>query len=155
MMEMPKPSEAHRLLARLAGRWVGKEKLSPSPWDPKGGTAIGRCRDRLAAGGFVLVHEYEQERDGVVSFHGLGVFSYDNGAKCYLMHWWDSMGMGTNVFKGNLEGNKLPMTCPLPQGMSRATWEFLDDNHYRFLMEVSPDGQKWMTMIDGDYARET
>jgi hypothetical protein len=153
-MEMPKPTEAHRKLAGLAGRWIGKEKLSPSPWDPKGGAATGRCDNRLAADGFVLVHDYEQERNGTASFHGHGVFSYDGAEKCYLLHWWDSMGFGINVFRGQLEGNTLQLLCKLPQGSTRGTWTFVDDSHYRFLMEVSPDRQKWMTMIEGDYARE-
>jgi Protein of unknown function (DUF1579) len=148
-MEMPKPTEAHRKLAGLAGHWIGKEKLSPSPWDPKGGAATGRCDN-----GFVLVHDYEQERNGTASFHGHGVFSYDNAEKCYLLHWWDSMGFGINVFRGQFEGHTLRLLCKLPQGSTRGTWTFVDGSHYRFLMEVSPDGQKWMTMIEGDYTQK-
>ena len=154
-MEMSKPTEAHRKLARVAGRWIGKEKLSPSPWDPKGGTAVGHCDNRLAADGFVLVHDYEQERVGTVNFRGHGVFSYDSVEKCHMLHWWDSMGFGINVFNGQFEGNTLRLLCKLPQGSTRGTWEFVDDSHYRFLMEVSPDAQKWMTMIEGDYTRES
>src|SRR5271165_1303509 len=122
-MEMPKPAEVHRKLARLAGRWIGNEKLSPSPWDPEGGAAIGRCNNQLGADGFVLVHDYEQERSGTASFHGHGVFSYDNVEKCYMLHWWDSMGFGINIFKGQLEGNTLKLLCKLPQGSTRGTWE--------------------------------
>ena len=153
-MEMPKPIEVHHKLAKFAGRWIGKEKLSPSPWDPKGGTAVGRCNNQLAAAGFIVAHEYVQERNGTASFHGHGVFSYDNAGMCYMLHWWDSMGFGINVFSGQFEGNTLKLLCKLPQGSTRGTWEFVDDRHYRFLMEVSPDGQKWMTMIEGDYTRE-
>jgi Protein of unknown function (DUF1579) len=82
------------------------------------------------------------------------VFSYDGAGKCYMLHWWDSMGFGINVFRGQFEGDTLKLLCQLPQGSTRGTWEFVDDRHYRFLMEVSPDGQKWMTMIEGDYTRE-
>ncbi len=105
MMTMPKPTEAHRKLARLAGEWTGNEQLSPSPWDPQGGTAIGRCHNRLVADGFVLAHDYEQERGGAVNFHGHGVFSYDRSEQSYKLHWWDSMGLGINVFKGQFEGD--------------------------------------------------
>ena len=153
-MEMPKPTGAHQQLARFAGRWTGAEKLSPSPWDPKGGTAIGRCHNTPGADGFVLVHDYEQERGGAVNFRGHGVFSYDGVEKCYGLHWWDSMGFGINVFKGQLEGNTLKLLCKLPQGSTRGTWEFVGADQYRFVMEVSPDGEKWMTMIEGSYTRE-
>jgi hypothetical protein len=155
MMEMPKPTEAHRKLNSLAGRWVGQEKMFPSPWDPKGGTAVGHCHNRLAVDDFVIVHDYEQERNGTISFRGHGVFSYDPAEKSYVLHWWDSMGMAVNVFKGDFEGNTLRMLCREVQGTSRGTWEFLDASHYRFRMEMSPDGRQWMTLIEGNYTRET
>ena len=153
MMPMPKPTEAHHKLARFAGRWVGNEKLSPSPWDPKGGTAAGTCDNKITADGFALAQDYEQARDGTVNFRAHGVFNYDALEKVYMLHWWDSMGMGTAVFKGSFDGDKLQLTCKLPQGFSRATWEFHGDNHYHFLIEISGDGNQWGTMIEGDYSR--
>lgn len=153
MMEMPKPTEAHRKLNALAGRWTGQEKMCPSPWDPTGGTAVGRSDNRLSVDGFVVLHDYEQERNGAVSFRGHGVFSYDSVAKSYLLHWWDSMGVAANVFKGDFEGTTLRMVCRDAQGNSRATWESLDAGRYRFRMEMSPDGQQWTTMMEGDYTR--
>jgi hypothetical protein len=101
------------------------------------------------------VQDYEQERNGTVGFRGHGVFSFSARENCYWLHWWDSMGMGGSVFKGNFEGDTLQLTCPLPQGFSRGTWEIVNGTHYRFLMEVSGDGQQWMPMIEGDYARVT
>lgn len=64
------------------------------------------------------------------------------------------MGVAANVFKGDFEGNTLRMVCHDAQGHSRATWEALDAGRYRFRMEMSQDGQQWMTMMDGDYTRE-
>jgi len=153
MMEMPKPTEAHRKLEAFAGRWTGREKMSPSPWDPKGGTAVGRCDNRQAVDGFVIVHDYEQERDGRINFRGHGVFGFDATEQCHVLHWWDSMGMAANVFKGKFEGNTLQMLCRESFGTSRGTWEFLDANHYRFRMEMSQDGQPWATLIEAEYVR--
>ena len=153
-MEMPKPTEAHRKLAALAGRWTGTETIPPCPWDPKGGTAVGRCENRIAADGFILVHDYEQERNGAVTFRGHGVFTHDAAVNCYLLYWWDSMGVAANVFKGNFNGDTLQMTCVDHQGHSRTTWGFPAPNTYSFRMEMSQDGQQWMTMMEGDYTRE-
>src|SRR5882762_2913398 len=119
---MPKPTEAHRKLNALAGRWVGKEIIPPCPWDPKGGTAIGRCDNRVAVDGFILAHDYEQERDGKINFRGHGVFTYDTAEKCHVLRWWDSMGVAVNVFKENFERNTLRMICRDSQGHSRTTW---------------------------------
>src|SRR5678810_594496 len=85
MHEMPKPGEAHRRLDQLAGRWSGPEKMFPSPWDPKGGAAIGRSVNQVAVDGFLVTHEYEQERNGAVNFRGHGVFTYEANEKCYLL----------------------------------------------------------------------
>jgi hypothetical protein len=154
MTEMPKPTEAHRKLDCFAGHWTGQERMFPSPWDPQGSTAVGRCNNRVAVDGFVIVHDYEQEREGAINFHGHGVFTYGTAEKSYVLYWWDSMGMATNVFKGNFEGNTLRMLCQEAHGISRGTWDFLDASHYRFRMEMSTDGQKWMTLIEADYTRE-
>jgi hypothetical protein len=153
MMQMPKPTDAHHKLERFAGRWIGNEKLSPSPWDQKGGTAVGRCDNKITADGFALAQDYEQERDGAVNFRAHGVFNYDAMQKTYLLHWWDSMGMGTAIFKGSFEGDKLQLTCALPKGFNRATWEFRGASHYHFLIEISGDGHQWNTMIEGEYSR--
>jgi Protein of unknown function (DUF1579) len=154
-MEMPKPSEAHRKLAALAGHWTGQETIPPCPWDPKGGVAVGRCNNRLSIDGFILVQDYEQERDGAVNFRGHGVFAYDAAAPCYTLHWWDSMGVAPNVFKGDFKGNTLQMGCLDGQGHSRAAWELRDATHYFFRMEMSQDGQQWMTLMEGNYTRES
>ena len=153
MMEMPKPTEAHKKLATLVGQWTGQEQMHPSPWDPKGGTATGRSDNRMALDGFALLHDYVQERNGAVSFTGHGVLTFDPQEKCYLMHWWDSMGFPANVFKGGFEGSTLTMTRPEAQGQSRAVWEFQDGKSYRFRMEFSPDGNQWHPFMEGTYAR--
>ena len=52
-MEMPKPTDVHKKLERLAGKWKGEEKMYPSPWDPNGGIAVGRVNNRPALDGFI------------------------------------------------------------------------------------------------------
>jgi hypothetical protein len=127
--------------------------MPPCPWDPKGGTAIGRCDNRVSVEGFVVLHDYEQERNGAVNFRGHGVFGYDAAAKSYVLRWWDSMGVPPNVFKGEFKENTLQMLCRDSQGHSRTTWEFPDGQHYHFRMEMSQDGHQWMTLMEGDYTR--
>jgi len=153
-MEMPKPTDAHKKLERLNGKWKGEEKMFPSPWDPKGGTAMARIHNRSAIEGFNIVQDYEQERDGVVNFRGHGVFSYDANQQCYILHWWDSMGMPPNEFKGNLADNILTLTSKGMMGMNRATFDFRQDGKYTFTLDVSQDGKQWMAMMEGKYQRE-
>jgi hypothetical protein len=153
-MEMPKPTEAHKKLTHLVGRWTGQEHISPSPWDPKGGVATGRSDNRIALEGFALLHDYEQERNGAITFRGHGVLTYDAQEQCYRMHWWDSMGSPVNELSGAFEGATLKMTSRGPQGLNRVVWDFSQAGRYRFEMEVSPDGQQWLTFMEGDYTRQ-
>jgi len=152
-MEMPKPSDAHRKLERLVGNWIGQETIAKNPWD-EGGPAIGRVNNRSAVDGFVVVQDYEQERNGKVGFCGHAVFSYDAANDSYLLHWWDSMGLPPNIFKGTVEGDTLTLTCDDGPMKSRATFN-VGDNKYGFLMEMSQDGTNWMTFMEGSYERQS
>jgi hypothetical protein len=153
-VEMPKLGDAHRKMEKIAGSWVGEERIYPSPWDQEGGLATGRAVNRIALDGFALVQDYEQERKGAVSFRGHGILTWDAAQSCYAFHWFDSMGMPPGVYRGNFEGDTLTMTYKMPQGYSRALWSFPDDKHYTFRMEVSGDGKQWQPFMEGKYARK-
>ena len=153
-MDMPKLTDAHKKLELLAGRWKGEEKLSPSPWDPKGGIATGRVNNRPALDGFAVVQDYEQERNGAVSFQGHGIFSYDAYQKNYVLHWLDSMGMPVNEFRGSFEGRVLTLTNKGQMGFNRAVFDLGENDKYKFKMEISQDGKNWYTFMEGSYTRE-
>jgi hypothetical protein len=150
--EMPKPGPAHVQLNKLAGEWTGEEKLHPSPWDPAGGSAIGKVSNRVALDGFALVQHYEQRRDGQVTFAGHGVFWFDPEKSTTTLHWWDTMGGTVNVFTGGWTGDELAMTAVGPMGHMRCRFA-VKGATYRFVMEVSPDGKQWLPSMEGTYRR--
>jgi hypothetical protein len=152
-MQMPKPTDAHEKLKLLTGIWNGEEHIFPSPWDPAGGTAIGRVKNRSGLDGFVVVQDYQRERNGVVNYWGHGVFSWDAMQQCYILHWWDSMGMPPSIFRGNFNGNVLTLANKEAQGYTRAIWEFPDDRHYLYCMQFSQNGEQWQIFIEGKYLK--
>ena len=152
-MEMPTPGDAHKKLAQLVGQWTGTETLHPSPWDPKGGSATGRIQNRAELGGFVVVQDYEQERNGTINFRGHGVFGWDAKDQCYTLHWFDTMGMPPNTFRGSFEGNVLSLIDKNANGVNRAIFYFTKSDAYTFKMEVSQDGKQWFAMMDGSYEK--
>jgi len=154
-MQMPKPSKFHKKLEALVGDWSGDEVMHPSPWDPKGGTAKGRYKARVIAGGFGVAQEYEQKQGGKVVFTGHGVFGYDPTEGCYLWHWSDCMsGVPCVATKGKWEGNKLVWQHQGPMGHARYTHTFLRGGKVAFTMESSPDGKEWSPMMEGLYTKK-
>jgi len=152
-MEMPKPGEPHRQLQKLVGSWSGEERLHPSPWDPSGGTAVGRVENRAALDGFVVVQDYEQERNGKIGFRGHGVFRWDAARQRHVFHWFDSMGMPPNEYVGQFQGDVLTLSYQGPQGHSRAVFDMSEPGRYLFRMDFSPDGSKWQTFMEGKYSK--
>jgi hypothetical protein len=152
-MEMPKPTAGHRRLAKLAGSWEGQETMYPSRWDPNGGVAVGRNRHTLGLGGFALLSDYEQERDGSVTFTGHGVYTYDPKADRYSLHWFDCMGSPPEVFVGGFEGDVLTLGHGGPGMHARMTYDLTDAETMRSRMEMSTDGAAWSTLFDAVYRR--
>jgi hypothetical protein len=156
MQDMPRVTEQHRKLLALVGTWTGEEKMFPSPWDPKGGTALGRIEARADLDGFFVVEDYLQERDGKVSYRGHGVFGWDPKEERYTMHWFDSMGgNGTPPAKGRWEGNTLAFASQSPMGHSRYVYVFEGDGRIAFRIESSRDGHDWATFLMARYTRQS
>ena len=129
--------------------------MYPSPWDPKGGKAIGRINSRVALNGFALINDYEQERDGAITFTGHGVFTYDPKADVYSLSWFDCMGVPPEIFKGNFEGDVLRMAHGGPGMHVPLVYDLSEPESLLMSMEMSPDGRAWNRLFDGYLKRLT
>jgi len=152
-MDMPKPSSGHLLLKKLVGSWEGEETMHPSQWDAKGGLAIGRNKHTISLGGFALLSDYEQERDGAITFTGHGVYTYDPKADSYTLHWFDCMGSPPEVFVGGFDGDVLTLAHGGPGMHARMTYDLSIPGTMRGMMEMSPDGQAWKVLFEATYRR--
>ena len=154
-MEMPKPTEHHAKLGKLAGKWAADETLYPSPWDQKGGTAKGRMTARMDMGGFWLISDYEQERNGQVNFRGHGVYGYDPNRKQYSMYWTDNVAPSTEPIWGQWEGDTLPFQHQNQQmgGWNRYVYRFNADGTHTFIMQSSQDGKTWSPSMEGHFRK--
>ena len=152
-MNMPMPSEGHLLLEKLSGTWEGEETMYPSQWDPKGGVAIGRNQHKLGLGGFALISDYEQERDGAITFTGHGVYTYaPKEDRCYL-HWFDCMGSPPEIFVGGFDGDVLTLAHGGPGMHARMTYDLSTPGIMKGMMEMSPDGAAWKVFFEAVYKR--
>jgi hypothetical protein len=154
-MKMPKPSAAHKKLHKLAGNWSGEEVISPSPFDPEGGTAKGKIKNKVALDGFAVTQEYQQKRGGKNNFSGVGIFRFDAQANEYQLIWADSTGGAPDDFRGTFVKNVLALTARNPQGHFRCTFDLSKKDRYTFDMEVSPDGAQWFAFMSGKYKKKS
>jgi len=153
-MGIPKPSAGHLKLHVLAGRWQGEETMYPSQWDPKGGKATGRNVSRMSLSDFVLISDYEQERNGIITYAGHGVFTYQPKDNTYSLHWYDSMGSPPEAFIGGLSGDILTLAHGGPGMHARMTYDLSEaPNLLATKMEMSPDGSSWQTLFDARYRK--
>jgi hypothetical protein len=152
-MDMPKPSAGHKRLELLAGTWEGKETMYPSQWDPKGGVAVGRNKSHMALDGFALINDYEQERDGVITFSGHGIYTFDPKKEQYSLYWLDSMGSPLEVFLGGFAGDVLTLGHGAPPFHVRLTWDMTQSGLMASKMEMSEDGTTWKKLFDAEYRR--
>lgn len=152
-MGMPKPTPGHLMLEKLAGFWEGEETMLPSQWDPNGGVAIGRNKHELSLDGFALISDYEQERDGAITFTGHGVYTYDPEEERYSLHWFDCMGSSPEVFVGGFEGDVLTLAHGGPGMHARMTYDLSTPGAMKSKMEMSSDGEDWKVLFEATYKR--
>jgi Protein of unknown function (DUF1579) len=153
-MDMPKPTDHHLKLKKLAGQWQGEETMYPSDWDPKGGKATGRMNSRHGLDGFALISDYEQERNGATTYTGHSVFTYNPKESVYIVHWFDSMGSPPEVFRGTFNGEVLTIAHGGPGMHARLTYDLSQEKRLKMRMEMSKDGKEWKALFDGEYARK-
>ncbi|MCA8964018.1 MAG: DUF1579 family protein [Planctomycetes bacterium] len=154
-MDMPRPTAAHHRLDRLAGVWRGKETMHPSPWDPQGGVADGESRVRMGLGGFAAIVDYRQTRNGELTFEGHGVYTVDPKTEDVVLHWFDSMGQGAELFRGVWEGERLSLTSQGAMGGARLCYDYSVAGRLQSRMEMCMDGEEWRVLFDCEYERVT
>lgn len=150
-MQMPTPNDQHTRLARLAGAWQGTEKMYPSQWDPAGGEATGTTRSRVDLNGFAVIADYQQQRGGQVTFSGHGVYTIDPKTNEVVLHWFDSIGQGAEIFRGGWQGDRLTLTSRSAMGHARLSYDFGTPGQLNSAMDMSPDGKQWSRLFDGVY----
>jgi hypothetical protein len=152
-MEVETVISENQALSILVGNWLGKEQIYPSPFDPKGGAAIGRVINRTSLFGFAVIQDYEQERDGKIVLLGHGIFRWDASSKKDVLYWFDSSGLPPVEYRGTLHNRILTLTAPQAQGFGRAIFDFSDEGRYHYRMEVSLDGDQWHPFVTGEYQK--
>jgi len=140
-------------LNAFIGKWRGECEVASTPFNSNGGisgsTILGR---KALEDNFVFVDEVLEQNEEV-TFRSHKVFGYDPRQQVYTLHFFDSDGANPQTrAEGSWEGNKLTLTQITPFGFVRYIYGFTGEEHSH-RTEISEDGSKWSTVIQGNYRR--
>lgn len=146
----PKPGPEQKVLEYFVGKWTGQAELKPGVLGPGGKiTSADTCE--WFAGGFQVI--CRGEGSGVMgNMKTIGILSYNAGDKAYDFYVIDSRG-SSELSAGNKSGSTWTFTSDsVVAGMafkSRYTIIEVSPTSYTFKWEMSQDGTKWATVIEG------
>jgi Protein of unknown function (DUF1579) len=148
--ETPKPGPEHKKLDAFAGSWTLDGDMKAGPMGPGGKmTETEKC-DWMEGGFFLVCHSDFKSSMGDGT--GLSVMGYSAEGKAYTYREFNSWGE-FNDSKGLVDGDTWTWTSDEKMGemtmKSRFTMKITSSTSYTFTFEMSQDGTKWTTVMDG------
>jgi len=152
----PKPGPELKKLDVLAGSWVIDGDVKPNPMGPGGKMSeIEKC-DWMEGGFYLPCHvEFKSANSG--SGSALCVFGYSPSDKAYTYREFNSWGEFEDS-RGTLDGDTWTWTNDEKMGNTtmkgRFTMKFTSSTSYSFTYEMSADGAKWTTVVEGKASKK-
>lgn len=148
--EMPKPGPEHKKLDIFAGSWSLEGDMKPGPMGP-GGKMTENQKCEWMEGGFFLVC-HSEVKSSMGNGFGISILGYSADDKSYTYREFNSWGEFTDS-KGSVDGDTWTWTSDEKMGgmimKGRFTMKILSPTSYNFTFEMSQEGAKWTTVIDG------
>ena len=149
-MEAPKPAPELKKLDVFVGSWTLDGDMKPGPMGPGGKMTENEKREWMEGGFYLVCHsEYKSSMGSGV---GLSVMGYSNDDKAYTYREFNSFGEFEDS-KGSLDGDTWIWTADEKMGgmtmKGRFTMKMPSSTSYTFSYDMSQDGTKWTTVMDG------
>jgi hypothetical protein len=148
--EMPKPGPELKKLDALTGAWTLDGEMKPGAMGPGGKmTEIQKC-EWMDGAFFLICHaEFKSSMgDGT----GISVMGYSKDDKAYTYREFNSWGEFEDS-RGALDGDTWTWLGDEKEGgmvmKGRFTMKMTSSTSYNFTFEMSQDGTKWTTVMDG------
>ena len=148
--DMPKPGPEIKKLDAFAGSWTLEGDMKPGPMGPGGKmTETEKCE--WMEGGFFLVC-HSDFKSSMGDGTGISVMGYSADDKAYTYREFNSWGEFDDS-RGSVDGDTWTWTSDEKMGgmtmKGRFTMKILSPTSYNFTFEMSQDGTKWSTVMDG------
>jgi hypothetical protein len=154
-VQPPKPAPELKKLDVFAGSWTLDGTMKPGPMGPGGSmTETEQCQ--WMDGGFYLVchSDYKSSMGNGV---GLSVMGYSTDDKAYTYREFNSFGEFDDS-RGTLDGDTWTWTSDEKMGGMTMKGRFIikmtSATSYTFIFDMSQDGTKWSTVMDGKASKK-
>ena len=154
MMKRMSPTDAHKILEPLAGKWTAVVKMWMTP-EAKADEMTGTGENTIIYGGRFLKQEFKGTWMGQ-PFEGTGYTGYDVIKGEYISIWIDSMATGIMTASGQYDATSKTLgtsganSCPLTgekDRKGRAETKIIDNDHNVYSSYAAgPDGKEFKMM---------
>jgi hypothetical protein len=149
-MEMPKPAPEHKKLDMFAGAWTLEGDMKAGPMSPAGKMTESEKCEWMDGNFFLICHSTYTSSMG--NGAGLSVMGYSADDKTYTYREFNSWGEFDDS-KGSNDGDTWTWTSNEKMAdktvKGRFTMKIASPTAYTFTFEMSEDGAKWTTIMDG------
>lgn len=152
----PQPAPELKKLDYFSGSWTSSGEAKPGPMGP-GGKFTDAGKGEWMEGNFFLVIHSDFKGGAMGNAKGVAYMGYDPQEKVYTYDAFSSMGENIHS-KGTLDGDTWNWANDFKMGpktyKSRYTMKILSPTSYTFKAEMSEDGTKWDTMMEGKATKQ-
>ncbi len=154
-MQPPKPGPELKKLDVFVGSWTLDGTMKPGMMGP-GGTMTESEKCEWMEGGFYLVchSDYKSSMGNGV---GLSVMGYSTDDKTYTYREFNSFGEFDDS-RGMADGDTWTWTSDEKMGTmtmkGRFTMKMISTTAYTFTFDMSQDGTKWSTVMEGKASKK-
>jgi len=155
-MGPPTPAPETKKLDIFAGSWTLEGDMKPGPMGP-GGNMMEREKCEWMEGNFFLICRSDFKTATMGNGTGLSVMSYSRENKAYSYREFNSWGENMES-KGSVEGDTWTWANEEKMGdmpmKGRFVMKWTSPTSYNFSYEISEDGTKWTSVMDGKATKQ-
>ena len=150
-MGPPQPAPELKKLDYFSGSWSSTGEAKPGPMGPGGKFTTAETGEWMDGKFFLVIHS-DFKGGEMGTSKGVAYMGYDPQEKVYTYDAFSSMGEAIHS-KGTLDGDTWNWTNDFKAGpkamKGRYTMKILSPTSYTFKFDMSEDGTKWDTMMEG------
>ena len=150
-MGPPTPAAELKKLDFMSGDWTAEGTQTPGPGAPTSKWSMTTHADWME-GNFFLVEHSDMDLGPMGKGKELAVLGYDSDRGVYTYRAFSSWGEPENA-EGKVDGDTWTWTSEVRMNgqtmKGRYTMKVLSPTSYAMKYEMSPDGTKWITAMEG------